>query len=224
MAPGSNAFNIEDTKLIKQLFPNVRWQKVVIGCRLPWYLKNSFAYAAVLPENYHSKVLKIVLRGKSSQINMLNTLFHEAVHLQQYQDLDKEFPFGIGFFRSFMMHYLGWSLTLFINGFFIKKLKLKEAKDYAYMNNPLEIEAYTKGEAFFYLITKHKISFDSQAFIEAYPNISVYRSDYKGRPPLWAFIPAIILCLLVFITKPILDFFAFVAEQIQSLFKKQLKK
>jgi hypothetical protein len=218
----SKSIDINDKILIEGLFPCVNWQRVVVKCGMPWYLKKSFAAAAALPDNY-SKTLKIVYREYNSRIIMLDTLFHETIHIQQYQNLDKKFPLGIGFFRAFMMHYLGWTLALFVKGIFIKKLSIRKAFDFAYNENPLEKEAYGKGRVFFQTIII-KIPEDLTIFLKENPEIIFLKSDYNERPPIWAFITAIILCLLIFITKPILDFFVLIFEKIQTPFKKTVHK
>ncbi len=218
----SKSIDINDKILIEGLFPGVNWQRVVIKCGMPWYLKKSFATAAALPNNY-SKTLKIVYREYNSRIIMLDTLFHETIHIQQYQNLDKKFPLGIGFFRAFMMHYLGWTLALFVKGIFIKKLSIKKAFDFAYTENPLEKEAYGRGSVFFQTIISKNIAEDLTIFLNENPELIVSKSDYDERPPQWAFITAILLCLIIFITKPIIDSFAFLLEKIQTPFKKNAK-
>jgi hypothetical protein len=218
----SKRLEINDKILIEGLFPCVNWKKVIIKYGMPWYLEKSFAAAAALPDNF-SKTLKIVYREHNGRMIMLDTLYHETIHIQQYQDLDKKFPLGAGFFRAFMMHYLGWTLALFAKGIFIEKLSIKKAFDFAYTENPLEKEAYGKGRVFFQTILT-EIPEDQISFLRAHPEIIILKSAYNGRPPLWAFIMAIILCFLIFITKPILDSFAFLFEKIKTLFKKPIHK
>jgi hypothetical protein len=220
MASRSNDIQCDELYLIKHLFPNTKWENTNLKNTLPWYMQKSFAVATVLPCNYLSKNLSIFYQNSIRNVHFLETLYHEFIHVQQYQNLDKRFPFGLGFFRCFMMHYLGWSLTLFIRGIFQKKLSMKEASNYAYRANPLEQEAYEKTGKFYSLILIKGIPEDFTAFTQEHPDIVIHKSDYCTSPPLWALIPSIILCFIIFMLKPFLDLFAFCFRKIYSVFKK----
>ena len=220
MASRSNDIQYDELYLFEQLFPNTKWKDTSLKYTLPWYMQKSFAIAAVLPSNYLNKNLSIYYKFSQNSAEFLETLYHELIHVQQYQNLDKRFPFGIGFFRSFMMHYLGWTIALFIRGIFQKKLSIREASNYAYRENPLEKEAYEKTEKFYFLIITNGIPEDFTVFAQEHQDILMYKSDYCTSPPLWALIPSIILCFIIFVLKPFLDLFAFCFSKIKSVFKK----
>lgn len=211
-----------DHKLIHLLFPNLNWKSVNIKYGMPWFLRNSFAAAVVLPNTFSRKKIYMHLRHKSDE-NNLSLIFHEAVHVLQHQHLDKQWPYSFGYIRSFMWHYLAWSIALFLKGIFKEKLKLKKALEFAYNNHPMEIEAYKKEAIFWDAYKLNGENLSPIIFIQLYPGLITTKCDYIQKPPRFAFVISIILSILIQILKPLLDIFMLISDLIWAIFRKNTK-
>jgi hypothetical protein len=215
MLEKSDKFGLENSKIVlpstdKQLlfllFPNIDWSQINIVNKLPLYMRNSFAFATVLPHGISSKKLDICFKAYEAGNNsILFTLMHEAVHVQQYQYLDKKWRWGFGFFRCFMWHYLGWMISLFVKSIFIKKFNFAKASAFAYRNHPMEIEAYAYEAMFRDSYFMMGGNLEPIILVQLYPGLIRQNSSYKKSPPIWAFSLAIFFSLIITFVKPLVE-------------------
>ncbi len=208
-----------DYRLIYLLFPDLNWKSVKFKNGLPWFLRNKFTAAVVLPHTYSRKKINLHLKYKKDE-NNLSLIFHEAVHVQQYQHLDKQWPYCFGYFRSFMWHYLAWSIALFLKGIFKENMKPIKALEFAYRTHPMEIEAYRKEAIFWDAYKLNAKNLSPIIFLQLYPGLITTKCDYREKPPKFVFILAIFLTILIQILKPLLDLFMFIINLIRGIFKK----
>ncbi len=201
-------FSKKEEYLLKLLFPGIKWNYVKFKPEMPWFMSKGNALAVVLPDNFSSTKLNVHFKNYSSDCQSnLCTLYHEAIHVQQYMDLKIKFKFGFGYFRNFMWHYLGWHIALVFKAFYQKKIKWHNIHDYAYKNNPLEVEAYAKEADFREVMTFNRED-PLPILIQLNPSIIISKSSYIGAPPLWAFSIACFFTLIISMLKPFLDIFA----------------
>jgi hypothetical protein len=195
-----------DLKLLKLMYPNINWGKVAFYNGLPWYMRHTFAFATALPHSYSPFKVNIYFKKyDADNLHTLPTLVHELFHVQQYHDLQQKWPFGFGYCRSFLWHYLGWFIALFFKGIFILKLSIAKSGEEAYTKHPMEVTAYAQ-EWEFNTGNKRRQDADLIMLLQLYPNLIRHNSAYVNqRPPLWAMIPAILLSLFITITKPLLE-------------------
>lgn len=197
----------KEKELLKQLYPTIDWNYVRCYKGMPWYMLKSFAIATALPHSYSGKYVDIYFRSyKPNTFISTCTLVHEAFHVLQYTDLSSmaKKSSGFGFFRPFVSYYLGWYFVKLGQNIFRKDIKFKEVGYHAYRYHQLEIPAYDYEQLFgeqFYLYQ----NYDSVYLLQNYPQLALQTSNCKQRPPIWAWLLASLITLVLTIVKPIAD-------------------
>ena len=77
----------------------MRWEEVRFHDGIPPLLRRRGVRAMVLPCAWHPRRVHVHLATRD-----VETLVHEAVHVQQYQDMGP----GLGYLRPFTVAYLAW--------------------------------------------------------------------------------------------------------------------
>lgn len=199
-----------DRKLLQLMYPSINWKNISFYDGLPWYMRHTFAFATALPNSYSAKRVNIYFKKyEPDDKYMLSTLVHEAFHVLQYSDLQKKWPLGFGFCRSFLWHYLGWFIALFFIGVFKTRKGVEKSAAAAYMEHPLEVPAYAQEWDFhqsYRNFGKHG-ALEILLFLQLTPQLIRQDSGYgQNRPPYWALLPAVFLSLIISLVKPFLDF------------------
>lgn len=131
--------------LLKGMYPTVDWTKVYFYEGLPWFLPK-WTSAIVLPAALHHQSIRIYFSDfRAEDAVGLSTIVHEGMHVLQASDLWK--AKGLGFFRGYVVWYLGlYFHTLWQN---LGKYPAKEYWKKSYRYHPMEIPAYQQGDDFF---------------------------------------------------------------------------
>lgn len=200
----------QEQQLLTNMYPNIDWRQVVFNQQLPWFLHYTFAIGVALPNAYRRSWVHIHLR----QINQLRTeerwciLVHEAFHVQQYYDLNSLDHSGWGYNRRFMRYYLGWYFQTLWVALWQKRLPWRQAQTYAYRQHPMERTAYWQEGLF----RKHLRVLEGQSvtdFFAAVPHLVCTHSRVPETPTVPFHGVAILLTLLIALSKPLLDIFLY---------------
>ena len=201
-----------ERRLLEGMYPKIDWASVVFNRRLPWFMQYSFAIGVALPNAYNRHLVHVHLRqiDKLLVADRWCILVHEAFHIQQYHDLGslQNRGWGWGYHRRFMHYYLGWYFQTLWEGYWHKKLSWREAKVQAYRQHPMERTAYWQEGLF----RKHLHVFRQRSveeFFELVPHLVCTHSRIP-ETPRWPFYGlALVLGLLIALSKPLLDLLLF---------------
>jgi hypothetical protein len=212
LLPKPIRLSAKQEQLLRQLFPNVHWDQVRCVEGMPWFMRHSFAIATALPASYRRGVVYIYFqeyKKEEEDFYTLSTLVHEAFHIQQYHDSQSFGGWGqMGFYRPFMLHYVGWYLSLlWRNWNWGRNKRWSEASYEAYRYHPMEIPAYDYEAAFAEAYWDYYHAPDLEYFLNKHPHLVCRHSGMQvtKRPGWMAWAIATILLSLVVICKPILE-------------------
>jgi hypothetical protein len=185
--------------ILKDLYPNVNWDRVDFYEGLPWFTPAIAPYvtAQALPQFYSFGRYSIYLKKfDESRVQCLADIVHEAFHVMQASHFSK--GYGFGFFRGWMIYYI----ALFYK--------------YGYRQNPFEIEAYDYEYRFLAYCEKNglhgieppispgalkHISKDKQLVNHAY--------NFRYGESFLVLGSSFIFCILVALLKPVIDLLVF---------------
>lgn len=207
--PQRIALKAEHEQLLRQMFPKLPWSYLRFYDAMPWFMSKSFAIATVLPSTYSGGYLNIYLRnyGREEEFQSLSTLVHELFHVLQYYDLGSMGRAGsyFGFFRPFLWHYLSWYFALLLAYRRPNKASPSAAQQ-AYRFHPMEMPAYDF-EYSFARAYSAKGRLGTEQFLAKHPELLRTTSAYpqNNYAPSWAWYLALLLSLLIALSKPLLD-------------------
>lgn len=182
-------------QLLQQVYPSVDWSRVDFYEGLPWFtpLAAPFVSAQALPHFYSMHRFRIYLKKyDESRAQCLADIIHEAYHVMQGMSFHK--GYGLGFFRTWMVLYLA---DFFRNG---------------YRQNVFEIPAFDQEFRFLaYCESKglHGIQPplppNVLQSIDEHTGLLARHSSWPKIAGWWTIPAAIVLCLVVTVSKPALD-------------------
>jgi len=186
-------------RILKDLYPNVNWKRVDFYEGLPWFTPTVAPYvsAQALPDFYSFGRYRIYLKKfDESRAQCLADIIHEGFHVMQAMHFLK--GYGVGFFRGFMLFYIA---------FYVK---------YGYRNNPFEVPAYDQEFRFLDYCLKHGLhGIVPKVRPEAFQNIArekdlvFLRYGFKYGEGFISLVGSFLFCLVVTLSKPIVDAFLF---------------
>src|SRR5436190_6851302 len=94
-------------QLLKDLYPNVNWNRVDFYEGLPWFTPAVAPYVTcqALPQFYSFSKFRIYIKKfDESRAQCLADIVHEAFHVMQAMHFAK--GYGLGFFRVWMLYYV----------------------------------------------------------------------------------------------------------------------
>ncbi|BDS12837.1 hypothetical protein [Aureispira anguillae] len=206
--PPSFALKLKERQLLEQMYPNIDWEYVRCNYRMPWFMQHTFAIGTALPHSYSSQYLNIYIRTPNTMTTdqRLSILVHEALHIQQYHELNSmgEKAKGWGFNRKFMHYYLGWYLQGLYQALIKDRKRWKAALQYAYWQHPMEITAYRQEKQFrqhinLYLETPVPI------FFKQIPTLVCHQTAIPPTPSIFFYSLAALLSILITIARPLIE-------------------
>ncbi len=198
----------KEQQLLKQMYPEIDWNYVKCCDGMPWFMRYTFAIGTALPDTFNSRHLTIYFKDYSQMPTQQRTavLVHEALHIQQYQELNSmaKKTSGWGFNRRFIRYYLSWYLQGLYQAFFRDKKKWSEATYFAYRQHPMEIPAYNH-EAFFKSHINDYRAHSISVFFQQIPEL-ICRDAQLPKAPAFIFHSiGGLFSLLISVIKPLLE-------------------
>jgi hypothetical protein len=182
-------------QLLRDLYPNVNWNRVDFYEGLPWFtpLVAPYVTAQALPDFYSFTRYRIYLRKfDESRAQCLADIVHEGYHIMQAMEFWK--GYGIGFLRGLMIYY---------NALFFK---------FGYRSNPFEIPAYDQEFRFLDYCKRHSLhGIIPKVHPEALRNISketsmvFYSHKFRYKENYFVLAGSFVVCLVIALMKPLLD-------------------
>lgn len=198
--------SLRERQLLAGMYPQVNWKRVEFNQQMPWFLHYTFAIGVALPNAYRRSLVHVHLRrlDNLSPEERWCILVHEAFHVQQYYDLNSLDQSGWGYNRRFMRYYLGWYFQTLWVGLWRERLPWRQAQNYAYRQHPMERTAYWQ-EGLFRKYLRVLQGRSVTDFFAAVPHLVCTHSRVPAAPSIGFHGLAILLTLLVSLSKPLLD-------------------
>lgn len=131
----------ETLALLAKIYPEVPWNKVKIVNSMPWFAGKK-VIGMVLPNSFSATQAVMYLRAYNpNSLNDQCLLIHEACHVKQFYQLNKHWKLPqFGYFNAFLIQYISGYFYNLLKFSGLKKLKLDNSR--AYLEHPMEVEAY----------------------------------------------------------------------------------
>jgi hypothetical protein len=189
-------------QLLRDLYPNVNWNRVEFYEGLPWFTPAVAPYVTcqALPQFYSFSKFRIYIKKfDEGRARCLADIVHEAFHVMQAMHFAR--GYGFGFFRIWMLYYVA---------VFMK---------HGYRQNPFEVPAYDQEFRFMSWCEKNRVHGivpavhpDSPILVHAKNETPLVFKEYKFRyQDSWIFLPlSFLFCLFISLVRPAADLVVYV--------------